>query len=77
MQAMNKYEWLQAIISDTKSLADISKSHPRVFDEVVSDKELQQLEGLTSSLAANVERRANGHDDDKRSFILSGDSILG
>lgn len=75
---MKKHEWLQAIVSGTNSLAEISKSHPRVFNEVVSEQELQQLEGLTSSLAASVERRAIGHDDeDKRSFILSGDSILG
>lgn len=74
---MTKYEWLQAIINDTKSLADISKSYPGIFNEVVSDKELQQLEGLTSSLATNVKERVNGHDDDKRSFILQGDSILG
>ena len=74
---MNKYVWLQAIINDTNSLADMSKSHPGIFDEVVSDGELQLLEELTSSLAANVEMRANGQDDDKRSFILSGDSILG
>ena len=74
---MTKYEWLQAIINDTKSLADISKSYPRIFNEVVSDKELEQLEGLTSSLASNVKERVNGHDDDKRTFILSGDRILG
>ena len=74
---MSKREWLQAIVSDVESLTDMSKSHPGLFDKIVSDQELEQLEGLTSGLAANIETRVNENDEDKRSFILMGDGILG
>ena len=60
---MNKQEWLQAIIHDTESLSEMLKSHPEIFNEVVSGYDLEKLEELASELAANVKRRANGSDD--------------
>ena len=54
---MTKREWLEKIIVGVESLAEMSKSHPGVFNEVISEKELKQLEELTSSLAANIEKQ--------------------
>lgn len=53
---MTKREWLEKIIVGVESLAEMSKSHPEVFNEVVSEKELKRLEEMTSGLAANIEK---------------------
>lgn len=54
---MTKSEWLEKIISGVESLAGMSKSHPEIFNEAVSEKELELLEKITSGLAASIEKQ--------------------
>ena len=54
---MTKREWLQKIIGDVESLVEMSKSHPSVFNEAVSEKEMETLEKITSGLAASIEKQ--------------------
>ena len=61
---MNKPQRLPAIIRDVQLLSEMSKSHPQLFYEVVSDTELKKLEALTSDLAADVEKQVNGSEGD-------------
>lgn len=63
MRTVNKRERLRAIIHNTESLTELSKSHPQVFNEAVSDEELEKLKGLTLKLATNIEMRVNEGDD--------------
>ena len=48
---------LEKIISGVESLAEMSKSHPEIFNEAVSEKELIKLEEITSVLAASIEKQ--------------------
>ena len=63
MRTVNKRERLRAIIHNNESLTELSKSHPQVFNEAVSDEELEKLKGLTLKLATNIEMRVNEGDD--------------
>lgn len=73
---MSKRECLETLVYDVESLSAMSKSYPQIFNRVVSDKELEQLEELASDLAANVEIEVNKSSEDKRSFILIGDNLF-
>ena len=61
---MHKPQRLRAIIRDAQLLFEMSESHPQLFNEVVSDIELRELEALTSDLAADVGKQVNGGDGD-------------
>ena len=54
---MTKSEWLEKIISGVGSLAEMSKSHPEIFNEAVSEKELRKLEEITSGLVVGIEKQ--------------------
>ena len=57
---MNKRDQLEMIVGTIESLADISESHPDVFNEVVGDRELQQLENIASDLVSHAEIKIHG-----------------
>ena len=54
---MTKSEWLEKIISGVGSLAQMSKSHPEIFNEAVTEEELRKLEEITSGLVVGIEKQ--------------------
>ena len=68
---MNKREWLETINGNIASLVGMSESHPEIFNNVVSEKELEQLEETASNLAANLKAQIDERGDDMAVIIQS------